>query len=76
MAGDVAPLRALLEQRLVIERQTMVRGLRSDRTAVLLVNWRDFLDALVTSPEGDRPDAARPVGDVAGERIAKVYRAW
>ena len=74
VAGDVAPLRALLEQRLVIERQTMVRGLRGERTAALLDNWRDFLDALVTSPEGDRPDAARPVGDVAGERIATVYR--
>ena len=74
IADDVAPLRALLEQRLAVERQRMVRGLRADRTAVLLVNWRDFLDVLVALPEGDRPDAARPVADVAGERISKVYR--
>jgi CHAD domain-containing protein len=29
---------------------------------------------LVGAPGDDRPDAARPVADVAGERIAKVYR--
>jgi len=72
-AADVAPLRLLLEQRLVAERQKMVRGLRSERTAALLDNWRDFLDGLVEAPQDDRPDAARPVA-VAAERIGKVYR--
>ncbi len=72
-AGDVAPLRTLLEARLADERATMVRGLRSDRTSALLRNWSELLDALVAAPEGDRPDAARPVADVAGERIGKVY---
>jgi len=33
-----------------------------------------YVDELVTTPEDDRPDAARPIADVAGERIAKVYR--
>nr|MBA3328160.1 CHAD domain-containing protein [Solirubrobacterales bacterium] len=70
----VAPLRELLELRLGAERAKMVRGLRSERTRALLDNWRDFLDALVDSPEDERPDATRPVEDVAGERIAKVYR--
>ena len=73
-AGDVAPLRALLEARLADERATMVRGLRADRTSALLSNWSECLDALVAAPEGDRPDAARPVADVAAERIGKVYR--
>jgi len=73
-AADVAPLRLLLEQRLVAERQKMVRGLRSERTAALLSNWSEFLDRLVDAPEDDRPDAARPVADVAAERIGKVYR--
>jgi len=73
-AGDVAPLRVLLEARLADERATMVRGLNSERTSALLRNWSEFLDALVAAPEGDRPDAARPVGDLAGERIGKVYR--
>ena len=73
-AADVAPLRTLLEQRLARERAAMVRGLKSERTRALLDNWRDFLDALVDAPADDRPDAARPIADVAGERIAKVYR--
>jgi CHAD domain-containing protein len=71
---DVAPLRELLELRLAAERAKMVRGLRSERTRALLDNWGDFLGALAGLPEDDRPDAARPVADVAGEQIAKVYR--
>ena len=71
---DVAPLRRLLEARLVTERKKMVRALRSSRTRGLLDNWRAFLDELVEADEDDRPDAARPVRDVAGERIYRVYR--
>jgi len=73
-AADVAPLRLLLEQRLAVERRKMVAELKSERTHALLANWSAFLDALVASPEDDRPDAARPVGEVAAERIGKVYR--
>lgn len=74
MASDVAPLRRLLEQRLAAERKTMVAGLRSARTRALLHNWRDFLDGLCDAPQGDRPDAARPIVGVAAERIGTVYR--
>jgi CHAD domain-containing protein len=74
VAGDVAPLRLLLEDHLVVSRRSMVRALRSERTLSMLVNWRDYVDLLVESSEGERPDAARPVAEVAGERIAKVYR--
>ena len=56
------------------ERRAMVQGLRAQRTRTLLGGWAAYLDGLVASPEGDRPDAARPVAEVAGERIAKVYR--
>ena len=72
--ADVAPLRRLLEQRLAAERRKMVAGLRSARTVALLGNWRDFLAGLGDAPQDDRPDAARPIGDVAAERIGKVYR--
>ncbi|MGH2944305.1 MAG: CHAD domain-containing protein [Solirubrobacteraceae bacterium] len=68
------PLRRLLEQRLVAERRIMVAGLRCERTRALLRNWSDFLDGLVAATDADRPDAARPVADVAAERIATVYR--
>ncbi len=74
VAGDVAPLRTLLEDHLVAERRAMVRALESPRTHALLENWGEYVDRLVESAEDDRPDAARPVADVAGERISKVYR--
>ncbi len=70
---DVGPLRELLELRLGAERAKMVRELKSERTRALLDNWGEFLDALVAAPEDDRPDAARPVAEVAARRIAKVY---
>jgi CHAD domain-containing protein len=73
-AGDVAPLRRLLEEQLRGARATMVRELRSARTRALLDNWADVLDGLVESDPDGRPDAARPVADVASERIAAVHR--
>jgi CHAD domain-containing protein len=74
LPGDVAPLRRLLEKHLRDARETMVRELRSTRTRALLDNWSDILGRLVDSDVAERPDAARPVADVAGERIATVYR--
>ena len=40
----------------------------------VLEEWGAFLEELIESDTADRPDAARPIGEVAGERIAKVYR--
>ena len=40
----------------------------------LLSAWGSFLDGLEAMPEDERPDAARPIVEVAGERIRKVYR--
>ena len=71
---DVAPLRRLLEQHLAAARAEMAAALRSPGTRALLDNWSEFLDGLVEADESDRPDAARPIGEVAGERIWKVYR--
>jgi CHAD domain-containing protein len=71
---DLEPLRRLLREHRKRERTRMVRLLKSARTRNLLSEWPAFLDELVGSPEDDRPAAARPVADLAGDRIAKVYR--
>jgi len=74
LAGDLEPLRALLAARRAAEQRKMCRALRAPRTQKLLADWRDWLAVLVTSPEDERPDAARAIGEVAGERISRVYR--
>jgi CHAD domain-containing protein len=74
MRGDLDPLLDVLRTRRVRARRLMVSALRSERATKLLAAWRAFLDRLETRSEGDRPDAARPIGEVAGERIRKVYR--
>jgi CHAD domain-containing protein len=51
----------------------MERALRSPRTVSLLADWAEFLDGLEGLDDGERPDAARPIGAVAGRRIRKVY---
>jgi CHAD domain-containing protein len=52
----------------------MVSQLRSPRVTSLLERWAAFLDQLQSLDESDRPDASRPIGEVAGGRILKVYR--
>ncbi len=73
-AVDLVPLAGLLEQRRAAEQRKMVRALRWARTTSLLSDWRAFVGAFAAADEADRPDAARPVIDVAGERIVAVYR--
>ncbi len=67
------PLRELLLERRRRERRRMVRALRSDRMTTLLADWGAFLEELVAAPTEYRPDAARPIRDVAAERIRAVY---
>ena len=68
------PLRRLLLRHRGRERRRMLRALRSARFEELLVDWQAFLEKLVNDPLDDRPAAVRPIGGVAGERIAAVYR--
>ena len=74
MRDDLEPLLRVLQARRVAARRAMVRALRSKRTATLLSEWGSFLDGLEGMPADERPYAARPIGEVAGERIRKVYR--
>jgi CHAD domain-containing protein len=73
MRSDLDPLLGVLRQRRTVARQKMVRALQSDRADRLYAQWSSFLGGLESAPGEDRPDAARPIGEVAGERIAKVY---
>ncbi len=74
MRGDLDPLLEVLRARRERAHRRIVKTLRSERATTLLAAWRAFLDRLEMRPEEDRPDAARPIGAVAGQRIRKVYR--
>ncbi len=74
MQGDLDPLLDVLRTRRAQAHRQLVDDLRSERAAGLLSAWRRFLERLQETDESERPDAARPIGDVAGERIRKVYR--
>jgi CHAD domain-containing protein len=74
MRADLDPLLAVLRGRRLIARGEMVQALGSERTRKLLDDWSSFLDLLPLLPVEGREDAARPIGEVAGERIGKVYK--
>lgn len=71
---DLEPLLELVSERRQRARRDMKRALRSERTTSLLSDWRALLDDLDALPEGDRPDARRPVGELSGARIRNLYR--
>jgi CHAD domain-containing protein len=73
MQGDLDVLLDVLSAQRVRARRRLVTALRSKRATVLLSDWRTFLDGLESHDEAERPDAARPIGEVAGTRIRKVY---
>jgi CHAD domain-containing protein len=68
------PLRALLEERRATARGMMESALRSQRTHRVLDEWGELIEHLPAAPIGDRPNAVRPIGDVAARRIDRVYR--
>ena len=72
--GDLDPLLTVLQRRRAGARRGMVRALRSERARSLLRDWERFLAGIESGGVSGGPDAARPIGDLAGARIAKVYR--
>jgi CHAD domain-containing protein len=74
MRDDLDPLLGVLGERREAAHHELAATLRSEPTTGLLSRWRSFLDGLEGEDEAERPDAARPIGAVAGERIGKVYR--
>jgi CHAD domain-containing protein len=74
MQSDLAPLHALLTARHQGARAAMEEGLRSEQARALNTEWLEILEVLVLEDEAERPDAARPVADLAAERIRRVHR--
>ncbi|HLY47792.1 MAG TPA: CHAD domain-containing protein [Solirubrobacteraceae bacterium] len=72
--SDLQELRVLLGERRSRAHARMVRALRSRRTQTLLTDWKRLVETLPGRSEDDRPDAARPIAELAAQRIGKVYR--
>jgi CHAD domain-containing protein len=68
---ELEPLRELLAQRRARELTKLRRGLRSERFRNVLAAWRELAEA---PPAEEQPNGARPIEEVAAERIRKVYR--
>lgn len=70
-AAELAPLETLLRRSRRRVHRAVVRALRSDRFTRFATGWRA---ALTDSEPSPAPEAARPVAEVAGERIARAHR--
>ena len=74
MQADLEPLQALLSARHRGARAAMEEGLRSERARTLHTEWLEILEVLVFEDEAERPDAARPIGELTAARVRKVHR--
>jgi CHAD domain-containing protein len=72
--GHLEPLLEVLRVRRRHEYRLMCRALRSERAGALRVRWREYLLELPGLPAGAGADATRPIEDLAGPRIARVYK--
>ncbi len=70
---DLDPLLELLRIRRMTARDEMVRALTGERAASLFTEWSTFLSVLETTSDEERPEAARPIGELTGERTRKLY---
>jgi CHAD domain-containing protein len=73
VARDLDPLEELIAEERKRAQRRMSRGLRSERAADLLADWAALVEGLVESPDRQRPDATRPIGELAARRIRTVY---
>jgi len=68
------PVAAALRDRRELARRDCAAALTGERALRLRADWAELLDRLVSLPDDQRPAAARPIGELAGERIRRVYR--
>jgi CHAD domain-containing protein len=74
LRSDLDALETYLSKRQRKEQRRVARALGSKRYEGLVRDWSRFLDGLRTDEQPGAPAAARPVRDVAAERIGKAYR--
>lgn len=74
MRDDLEPFRAFLERRQAEEQARLARHLASPEFFRLLEDWRAFLETPPATHDPDAPNAGRPAGAVAAERIWKMYK--
>jgi CHAD domain-containing protein len=73
-ASDLRPLHDLLARRREQAFRAMRRDLRAKRFQTLWGDWRGLLERpLPAEPDDDRPNAGRPIGEIAAERVRHVY---
>jgi len=74
MGRDLDPLDDYLHQHHRSEQRRLVKRLKSKRYQELKRTWEEFLSLEPCDDDPSCPNAARPVVDVASERIWKAYR--
>jgi CHAD domain-containing protein len=67
------PVRVLLERHRAAALRALKRELRGAAYRDAWTSYRNFLDGGL-GPARERPDAKRPIAEVAGRRIRKVYK--
>ena len=72
-ASDLEPFEAHLRSRLVAERRTLVRGLKSAKFGQLIIEWEEELALRMKMPQGaDREHLTS--GQLADHGISRAYR--
>lgn len=74
MRPDLDPLLAVLRSWHATAREQMESDLASERALALRADWGRLVTLLTGPGEDGRADAARPIGEAAGERIWRLHR--
>jgi CHAD domain-containing protein len=74
MRADLDPLLAVLRNWHASARKQMDEDLASERARALRIEWGRLVSQLTGLPQEGRPDAGRPISQVAGERIWRLHR--
>lgn len=74
VSQDLDPLVDFLAAKQRREHKRLVAGLNSPRYRQLLDTWRPFLESPPKPPEGQAPNASRPIVGLASRRIWRLYK--